>query len=98
MSLKDREISRRPSFRHGLTELKVILRRSKLPERSRLQALGQRGKRRIDQAVAHLTSHVCQREHAARFDKKWTDSLVVTPHDVSERSTVRPVQTLDSQV
>ena len=57
-----------------------------------------RRKRSVFEAVGHLAAHIAIGERLARGDKVGLDGVIVAPHDLFERTALRPVQALDGKV
>ena len=85
-------------FSHRLAVLKVLLSAAKFEEAVLLHFPCKRRKRSVFEAVGHLAAHIAIGERLARGDKVGLDGVIVAPHDLFERTALRPVQALDGKV
>ena len=98
MIFKNREMTVGIRFSHRVAVLEVVLRAAEFEEAVLLHFPCKRRKRSVFEAVGHLAAHIAIGERLARGDKVGLDGVIVAPHDLFERTALRPVQALDGKV
>ena len=85
-------------FHHGLAVFEVILRTAEFKERAPLQRVRQGRKRLVLKAVVKLAAHVPIGQRLARGYKIRLDGVIVAPQYFFQRSALRPVKALYSEI